>query len=202
VKPTNEVSDYAITIRVRNGRILSRMRGQGIETMAELSRLVGVGQTAIGKLVNMKELPYTKKGEWRETVWRIADVLQCDPEDLFNDQQRRAVIERNSAEIGMDAGQVAAVMGGNPEESSWAKIEAQRLLGCLDDNPRALAVVKGRAEGATLEELGREYSVTPARIRQIEFQAHRKMQIAAARGEKAAEAKMIWGDISNEVSNG
>jgi transcriptional regulator with XRE-family HTH domain len=192
------MGDYAVKLSVRNGRILRRMRECGIASQAELARTAGVTPIAVNQLVCMRDKAHNSKGEWRSIAWDIATALQCDPNDLFNDQQRERALERSSVEVFMDAPQIQSIMSGDGEKSSWAKIEAQRLLGSVRDD-RARRIVVARSEGAALEELAGELGLTTARIRQIEQQAYRAMRSAALRSEKQFAANIVYGAMAEGV---
>ena len=186
------MSDYAVKITVRNGRILRQMRKCGIESQAELARRAGVCPNVLNTLVCMRDKAYNAKGEWRRIAFDIASALQCEPEDLFNDQQRERALERNSAEVFMDAGQVQAIMADNAEETSWAKIETQRLLSALPSE-RMRKVVTCKMEGATYDQVAEEVGLSKERVRQIEQQAHRMMRMAASRSDKECASKLVYG---------
>lgn len=184
------MGDYAVKLSVRNGRILRRMRECGIESQAELARCAGVTLPAVNSIICLRERAYNADGEWRQIAWNIATALQCEPDDLFNDQQRERALKQNGAEVFMDAWQVQSLMSGDGEESSWAKIEAQRLLAALPSE-RARNVIIARSEGATLAEIAQELNVTRETVRAIEAKAIRKMKAAAVRTDRDCKMKML-----------
>lgn len=190
------MKDYAVKVSVRNGRILRRMRECGFESQAQLHKACGVTMTLLNGLICMRVKGYNEKGEWRKAALDISSALRCEPEELFNDQQRQNALERNSAEVYMDAPQVHAILCGDSERSTWAKIEVQKLLGEVKD-ARSRRVVVARMEGATLEELADEIGVKKERIRQIEQKAHRVMRGAATRYDKAFARSMVYGSADN-----
>lgn len=185
------MGDYAIKVTVKNGRILKRMRELGIETIAELCRQAQVNQQLAGQIINLKLTPKRENGEWREPVARIAGILQCDPHELFNEQQREVALPRNSAETYMDAPEVEKLMGGSPEGSTWAKIEANRLLDTLA--PRERDIMEARLQGETFKEIGKREGVCGNRIRQIEVKAMRKMKRAAAVSDTEVSRAILYG---------
>jgi DNA-binding CsgD family transcriptional regulator len=166
--------DYHVKVKVRNGRIIGRMREVGIPSLAELSRRSGVTQQVIGKIVGMKELPRRQNGEWRDAVMSISSALHCEPETLFNEQQSTTPLRQNGGETFMDIEQVTTLMGGSDTlEAVENRQTASRFLAIL--NPRERAVVEAHMHGATYDEIGDELGVTRERIRQIEAKAIRKM---------------------------
>jgi RNA polymerase sigma factor (sigma-70 family) len=169
--------DYAVTVKVRNGRILSRMRELGIRNASDLAARSKVGPTEVGLILNMKKPPTVRGGDYAEAVYRIAAVLRCSPDELFTDRQKFGALAHNETTVFMAEEQVEALMYDSAEDSTWAKIEAQRLLGILP--PRTKFIVEQRLDGASFDEIGEELNVTPQRVRQIEAKAIRKMKFEA-----------------------
>lgn len=185
------MSDYAVKITVRNGRILRKMRECGIKSQAELARIAGLSIGAVNAFVAMREKAYSKSGQFRETAWLIASALGCEPEDLFNDQQRERALERNTGELFMDAPQVQALMSGDLEESSWAKIEVQRLLAALP-KPQSQMVMRRRLDGETCEEIADDLGLSRGRIHQIEQQSLRRMKYQLRNSDAIAAREMMF----------
>ena len=90
------MSDYAVKITIKNGRILSRMRARGIESLAELARQAGISYQSLIEIVSLKKRPVGRRGKWLAGVENVAGVLKCDVEDLFSDVQREMALERRS----------------------------------------------------------------------------------------------------------
>ena len=167
--------DYAVKITIKNGRILSRMRARGIESLAELARQAGISYQSLIEIVSLKKRPVGRRGKWLAGVENVAGVLKCDVEDLFSDVQREMALERNSGEVYLDEPEVMALTAGNPERAYWIKTEAQRLLDALP-NDRAKSVVMRHMDGETYDEIARDMGVCTERIRQIERKAFRIMR--------------------------
>lgn len=181
--------DYEITVKVRNGRILSRMRELGIGTQAELAKLSGVSSGEICALLAMRKPPKLKSGEWSLSVSRIAGALKCDPEELFTDAQRQGSLKQNSASFSMDEPEFRALCaGGGVQASVEAKSAVKALLTCL--NPRETHIVTERALGATLDDLADEYGIVKERVRQIEARAYRKMRAFSYRNHGIGRSEM------------
>ena len=81
------MNDYHATVKIQQGRIRDAMASNGIQTVAELSRLSGVCQVTIGLLLNFKIHPRIKgsKTLWKDSVMRISKTLCYTPEELFPD---------------------------------------------------------------------------------------------------------------------
>jgi lambda repressor-like predicted transcriptional regulator len=77
------MKDYYATLRIQQGRLKAAMQELGIETVAGLSRRSGVSQASIGNLMNFRESPRTKSGEWRVVTLAICKALGSEPSELF-----------------------------------------------------------------------------------------------------------------------
>ena len=185
------MSDYAVKVTVRNGRILRMMRERGIESVAQLARIAGCPYQTAVQIISLRKAPEKKNGQWTETVLRIAGAFGCDPEELFSDAQRTLEIPTNSREVYIDEPQMAALSSGDMEQSSWARIEAQRLLAGIPARERG--VVEAIIEGATLEEVGKELGVHRERVRQLYAKGLRRMKGAAYRDEGEFRNQIVYG---------
>ena len=92
------MSDYAISIKVRNGRIRRRMAECGFSSVNELCRKSGLRANQIGALLNLKVPPLTQTGSWRRSAAALADVLGCTCEELFSETQRTLALRDNRGE--------------------------------------------------------------------------------------------------------
>lgn len=192
------MKDYSVKVSVRNGRLLKRMKDCGFESQTDLARAARLPLASVNALFTMKITAYDRRGEWRLSALKLASALGCEPHDLFNEQQRQRALERNSHEVYMEEEQVRQIMAPDAERSLWAKIEIERVMKKLTAKERF--VVEERLDGATLEEVGDEISLTRETVRQIEAKAFRKMKHAAHRidGEYVNQA---YDDIFSRVRN-
>lgn len=174
--------DYSVKVTVRNGRILSRMRARGIESLSELARQAGISYSKLWAIVALRERPIGARGAWVAGIENVAGVLGCDVEDLFTDAQRENVVERNSAEVYMDEPDVMALTSGDPERAYWIKSEAQRLLGAIK-SPRQRDIVERRLSGETLQEIADSMGRSKERVRSLEAKAYWAMRVAAGRSK-------------------
>jgi hypothetical protein len=92
------MSDYAISIKVRNGRIRRKMAECGFSSVNELCRKSGLRPQQIGALLNLKVPPLTQTGSWRRSAAALADVLGCTCEELFSERQRTLALRANHGE--------------------------------------------------------------------------------------------------------
>ena len=180
-------TDYAVTVTIRNGRILSRMRAKGIKSLIELARQAGMSPRILYEIVQLKKRPFGARGAWVGGIENVAGVLGCDVDDLFTDAQRENTLERNSGEIYLDEPEVMELTSGDPERAYWIKAEAQRLLGAIKSD-RARDIVVRHIEGDTFKEIADDYGLSMERVRQIDAKAKREMRGMAVRaGYTAAD---------------
>lgn len=170
--------DYEITVKVRNGRILSRALECGYESIAELSRASGITYSRLVDLVAMREKPIGADGDYRPFVETLAALLQCEAEDLFTDTQRNGRVVTNTGTVFLDEPEFARLSSrGDFEQSLVVKSTADRLLSIL--NPREADIIARRISGETLYEAGASHGITAERVRQIESKSLRKMRAHA-----------------------
>ena len=82
------MSDFAISVKVRNGRIRRKIAECGFASVSELCRKSGLHPERVGALLNLKLAPLTGDGRWRRSAVALAEVLGCTCEDLFSETQR------------------------------------------------------------------------------------------------------------------
>jgi transcriptional regulator with XRE-family HTH domain len=175
------MGDYAVKIGVRNGRLLRAIRGAGYKSQSEFARQFSINQQQLNALVCMRIKARGPKRRWARLVWDIATALDCEPEDLFNEQHQDHALKINNVEVYMSEEQVRDAMFS--EEKVWAKIEAQRLLAMIP-KARSREIVIARMEGETLKEIGDRYGISPERVRCIEAHTLRLMKRKHAIAER------------------
>ena len=92
------MSDYAISVKVRNGRIRRRIAECGFGSVSELCRKSGLHPERVGALLNLKLPPLMEDGRWRRSAAALAEVLGCTCEDLFSETQRTLALRDNHGE--------------------------------------------------------------------------------------------------------
>ncbi len=179
-------SDYEMTVKLRNGRILSAMRRAGIKTQSELAERAGIPFSQLNILVNLRRAPLRTDGTWQPAAIAISDVLKCTPDVLFSEKQKTQALKNNKvvrpvsdAEVDFILDQQRAIP--SPEDVV-AQHERDRLLDAAIDTlrPRQAKIIRQRfgLDGApkTLEEIAGEENVFRERIRQIELRGVRDLK--------------------------
>jgi len=172
------MSDYAISIKVRNGRIRRKMAECGFSSVNELCRKSGLRPTQIGALLNLKLPPLTQTGSWRRSAAALADVLGCTCEELFSERQRTLALRANHGECFITeagllklSGRVERPLLENPGEQllegadEQTKIEVvRRALDGLKLTARDRRIIESHfgigCEEKTLADLALEFNVS------------------------------------------
>lgn len=195
------MSDYRVTLKVTNARIKRAMAAAGIDTVAELCRRMGnADKGGVGLYVNLKEPARKENGEWRSTPLKIAEALNCMPEDLFSPRQQISGLKKTVAERDFEEGAIEGFLAQTQKPAallpdlSIEKTDASHLLNA------ALALLKPREEWViraryglgnepeqTQEDLARRTGQTKSRIQQIESRALRKLRLYAFTGQLPRE---------------
>lgn len=176
------MSDFNLLIKIRNGRMLRKMREHGFYTAASLSRATGVPQSEVGRLLMLKSGPIDKiTGDLRKGPLKICEVLNSTMADLWPASMCGYRAPKTSVEVDLSLEQVAGLL--DHDNDPVLAIENKDVLDRLYDvlTPRERRVVEGRSQEETLDEIAEEFGVTGQRIRQIEAKAHRKMRGKARR---------------------
>lgn len=182
------MSDYEITIKVRNARIVRAMRAAGMKTQADLARAANVGHTRVGKILAVKLPAYRKNAQWRSDVLRIADALGVMPDELFTERQAQGGLKNVTREIGEgDLDQIAALSGFQaiaPPDEMVLAAETRRMIekSVAKLSPRLADVIRRRfglppyERDHTLEEIATALGITRERVRQMEAKALRQLR--------------------------
>ena len=100
------MKDYRIEVKVKNNILYKLMKGKGIETVAELSRLSKVSLPMLYCYMNLKIIPYSnekhaKEGEFKKSVLMLAEYLEVTPYEMFPIQHLDKPLLTNKAESEM-----------------------------------------------------------------------------------------------------
>lgn len=194
------MSEYNLTLTIRNGLLLAKMRQAGLSTAAELSRASGVGQSDIGDYLRLLESPYhSQTGELKRSAEKLCDYFGCIIDELFPAGHLLAPLKSNRYEADITADQIALINGrreprlledlADEDDEYGNRFEA--LFDVAGLNAKERTVISLRfVEDQTFDQIGATVGVTRERIRQIERGALRKMRQSGGeigqkwRGEK------------------
>lgn len=182
------MSDYLAQVKIKNGRIWSLMKEHDIKSQAELARLAGLGPSEIGAIMNFKNSPMLKSGEWRSSVLKIADVFGVLPDEMFSPEQLMLEVETNHRDYLISHDEVMLLADQREAHLSLAEDEkdAEMMRDLIEATlemltPREKAVIElrygiGSGGEHTLSEVGDLLDISSERVRQLEYKALRKLR--------------------------
>jgi hypothetical protein len=141
------MSDYAISVKVRNGRIRRRIAECGFGSVNELCRKSGLHRQRISALLNLKLPPLLPDGRWRPSAAALAEVLGCTCEDLFSETQRTLALRGNSGESYVTEVGLLKLFG--RVERPLLENPAEQLLEEADEKAKS-AVIRRALDGLKL----------------------------------------------------
>jgi predicted DNA-binding protein YlxM (UPF0122 family) len=147
------MSDYAISIRVRNARIRRKIAECGFRNVNELCRRAGLNPSTIGALLNLKVPPLTHTGAWRRSAVALAEVLGCTCEELFSVTQRTLALRANPREYTITEGEFLRLC--RRMERPLIENPGERLLEDSDEYTKG-AVVRRALDGLRLTQRSRK----------------------------------------------
>jgi hypothetical protein len=186
------MTDYRVTVTVKNARILQAMEKAGFDSVAGLAKELGVHVRILYPLLSMQISPMTRGSgrksksaplKWRPVVEKLSIALSVPIEQLFSPTQlnptgaptRKSIdVSEKDLNAYIVSASVAAPMLGCDLETTdlLTKVIAQAKL-----TPKEHDVIKRRFfYNETLEEIGADYSVCRARVQEIEKNALRKLK--------------------------
>ena len=197
-------SDYKVTLKVQNGYLAGLMEFRGVKNASELSRLCGVCQTTVGKILNLQFGAYDKRGDVKPSVKKIADFFECSVEDIYPPDHIVHPLEQTSFTAYMSAAELPdAAFIGCPSEAIEQSDDITALLGGLSRiEPRLKDVLTmrfGLENGTpmTLDAIANTLGLSRERVRQLEKKARRRLLDLAGAGEPAAirRSRGHWCDV-------
>jgi RNA polymerase sigma factor (sigma-70 family) len=181
------MTDYQIKVTVRNNIILQYIENMGFPSISSFATEYNLSATCVRSLINFADSPLTSSGEFRSLVYKLAEIFQVNPENLFTEKQL-SLLKKNIKSI-------FVVSEENMQSklnavNSIEKLEHQReneqnktkLLEAIDKSltPREILIIKSRfgleGETLTLEDISKLIGVNRERVRQLEAKALRKLR--------------------------
>lgn len=190
------MSDYEVTIRVRNGRLMRAIRDAGYTSVQRFCREHGIKNYSwVIALIGMRARARRRNGEWKPIVMDLSSALHVEPEELFTERQAEGMRGGNSRTIAVAEHQIEALMGSDikqiaaPESMDAPIIQRELLAKWLPTlSPREERVLRCRfgfdGEEQTLDEIARDMDITKERVHQIEMKALRRLK-GKARAEES-----------------
>lgn len=177
------MKDYLLTLKIQNNYLAKMMESKGIKNAAELSRLSGVAQTDIGKILNLKKSAYTKFGVMYSAASSLCDFFMCEIGDIYPPEHLHNPLEQHifKAEYAYQDNLLEGD-GACPSlliESNEANGAIEGIMKNLRERERRVVQMKhglGDEEESTFKEIGEEFGVSGGRAMQIYNHALRKVR--------------------------
>ena len=146
------MSDYAISVKVRNGRIRRKIAECGFSSVNELCRKSGLPPHEVGALLKLKLPPLTGAGRWRRTAAALAEVLGCTCEELFSETQRTLALRDNRGECYIT--ESGLLKWSSRAEQPLLENPEEQLIEDVDEETK-IEVIRRALDGLHLEPLDR-----------------------------------------------
>lgn len=183
-----EPKDYRIEIKVKNNRLLTKMEGAGYPSVAKFAEAICMNRTVIYRIVSIKSTALDNEGYYRPEALRIAEFLNCTPQEIYPPAQMRGTMKEKKAQITANANEVDSLTSSlrtlafSPERKMILNEAKQALkVVMMTLTPKEQRILDLRygltyGEEKTLDEVGAMFGVSRERIRQQEMKALRKMR--------------------------
>ena len=172
------MSDYRISIKVRNNNFLSCMENSSYKTVMALHRETGVSVGTIYDYINLATSPLAEDGNFKGTVLRLCDAMGVLPEEAFSESQYEC-LRKNKAEFVAAAEDMIRLVESVTPDAALEFVEQSKAIdtamGTLSSREEQILRMRFYDE-LTLQEIGGRFGVSANRIRQIEAQALRKLR--------------------------
>ncbi len=177
----DEKKDFEINIRIKNARLVNKIKGLGYKTVRDFSLAVGLSYQAVLSCLSLKTTVYDKKFNLRPIAEKLSEIFKCQATDLFPESVWYEAMKTTVASVQMTENEIRRAFPSlNYGDINLLEenIDFERTMklskSVLKD--RYHKVVELRSQGMTYEEVGAEMEVTRERIRQMEDKAHRKIR--------------------------
>lgn len=179
-------ADFAVTIKVRNGRFLAALKRAGYKSVNGFCKKHRLNQATVNQYATMTLSPVNRYGKPTKSIQNIADILDSTIEDMFPQRFLSLCLERTArAEVTMTPGEIGMLLREpprTPEDVIALEQAAARISNTLillpprEERLLRLRFGMGPREEKTLEQISEQMGVTRERVRGIEANAIRKLQ--------------------------
>jgi len=164
------MSDYRVRVTIRNNRILKAIEAKGFSSVQKFCDQYKLNYVGVNSIINGSREPLSERGELKELVKEILDILEISLEKAFTEKQLKG-FKKNSFTIEAKESQLMQIAEmKKPLEISLMEKDIKTLIDTyvysLPEKHRK--VVRGVIyENRTLDDLGTELNVSRERVRQI-----------------------------------
>ena len=176
------MKDYRVKITVRNDRILSKIESE-YASVRNFCMAMNLDYQRITDLIRGTS-PINAKGEIKELVKKLMEVLGCTIDELFTEKQLKGFVSHNKFETKVEEKDLMKIKQDiKPLELGMMEQDVTKVLNKIFHKfltPREERVIRmrfgiGTWSDSTLAEVGLQFEVTQERIRHIEQNAMKKL---------------------------
>jgi len=173
------MSDYRVTVRVKNAHILNAIEEEGHESVAAFCRAWGLPVQMVSGFITFRVPPVGNNGVLKKPAALLCSILMKKPEELWTDEQLYLKLPKCTAEVDVREDELEATI-----RRLDAKTVVKKLMGkstkqaeLVNVSPRRKQILVERfSNEKTLKETADILNVCPERIRQLERDALRKIR--------------------------
>lgn len=162
-----EVKELELELKLRNNLLKRRRLDLGLTTH-QLAEQIGIGYGVYIQYESLKLNPLSPRGRWKPSALRISDFYKTLPETLWPEVV--LAVKAPTMRMELAAEEALALtryryeqMFNLPETPEEALVIAERRTlidrSLLQLTPRQALVLRARANGATLDEIGEDLEV-------------------------------------------
>ena len=176
------MKDYRVKITIRNDRILSKIESE-YASVKNFCMAMNLDYQRITDLIRGTS-PINAKGEIKELVKKLMEVLGCTIDELFTEKQLKGFVSHNKFETKVEEKDLMKIKQDiKPLELGMMEQDVTKVLNKIFHKfltPREERVIRmrfgiGTWSDSTLAEVGLQFEVTQERIRHIEQNAMKKL---------------------------
>ena len=173
------MTDYNISIKVRNAPLLKAIKKAGYKTVDEFIKFNKLPSASFYRYLYLQTAPYdAEKGEFKKNALDIAEILGCTVWDIFPLHHIEIPLENSESEIEVsldDIRNLADLL--TPEQIFIAferKTIIQESMALLNDREREIIEARYKY-GLLYTEIAQDLGISNTRVCQIERKAFEKM---------------------------
>jgi len=185
------MSDYRVTVKVRNARLLRAIENAGVVCGPKLAADIGIGYAVLLGFVNLTRSPLDDDENITPEAEKLLIYFRRMLCDLWSDEQLEPLLT-NKRDLDVDFGSMterlhwagnleALIAPTDPEQATYAQERDALVHATIAElTPKESRVIKGLfgmdGEAKTLDKMGEAFDVRGERVRQIREKALRKMR--------------------------
>jgi len=166
------MNDYNVQIRVRNNRILRRIRDL-YGTSADMCRKTGLQPTVVSEFLGFRKKPFLENGDLVPAAENLCSALGATPEELWPAEMSEVVAKKATFELELTQVQAMSLCS-SAEQDVISRQMIEKWSEGLSNRQRI--AIEALSKGVTIDELGKELGVSGGNAWLIQRKALRKMR--------------------------